>query len=222
MKHLTVMIIAVLVSLTAFPSGAEEELIQLRPKLPKPLFLGTPRNMVSANLEPPNTKRPKIMVPKDVVNLAADKEVTASEEEPIIGELAMITDGDKDGTEGSFVEFGPGLQWIQIDLGAPCEINAVAFWHYHSQARVYHDVIVQVANDEDFAENKQTLFNNDHDNSAGQGVGSTDKEYVETYEGRIAEAKNVRARYVRLYSNGNTSNDLNHCIEVEVYGKPVE
>lgn len=27
------------------------------------------------------------------------------------------------------------------------------------------------------------------------------------------------ARYVRLYGNGNTETDLNHCTEVEVYGK---
>jgi hypothetical protein len=25
---------------------------------------------------------------------------------------------------------------------------------------------------------------------------------------------------VRLYSNGNTANDLNHYVEVEVFGKP--
>ena len=29
----------------------------------------------------------------------------------------------------------------------------------------------------------------------------------------------VKGRYVRLYSNGNTSNDTNHYIEVEVYGR---
>ena len=29
-----------------------------------------------------------------------------------------------------------------------------------------------------------------------------------------------QARYVRLYSNGNTANDLNHYVEVEVFGKP--
>ena len=51
------------------------------------------------------------------------------------------------------------------------------------------------------------------------GIGS-DMHYVETSEGRLIDAKGVRARYVRLYSNGNSSNELNHYIEVEVYGKP--
>jgi hypothetical protein len=45
--------------------------------------------------------------------------------------------------------------------------------------------------------------------------------YVETYEGKLIDAKGVRARYVRLYSNGNSSNELNHYIEVEVFGTPV-
>ena len=37
----------------------------------------------------------------------------------------------------------------------------------------------------------------------------------------MVDAKGVSARYVRLYSNGNTSDELNHYTEVEVYGKPV-
>jgi len=34
--------------------------------------------------------------------------------------------------------------------------------------------------------------------------------------------KPVKARYVRLYSNGNTSNDLNHYTEVEIKGRPAK
>ena len=46
-------------------------------------------------------------------------------------------------------------------------------------AKVYHDVIVQVADDPDFIENVRTIFNNDSDNTSGLGVG-TDREYFET------------------------------------------
>ena len=46
--------------------------------------------------------------------------------------------------------------------------------------------------------------------------------YVETNEGKLIDAKGVHGRYVRLYSSGNHVNDMNHYIEVEVYGKPVE
>jgi hypothetical protein len=86
---------------------------------------------------------------------------------------------------------------------------------------VYYDIVVQVADDSDFIRNVRTLFNNDIDNSAGFGVGK-DMHYVETNEGRLIDTESVKARYVRLYSNGNNANDLNHYVEVEVYGKPAE
>jgi len=87
-----------------------------------------------------------------------------------------VTDGEKEATEGSYVELGPGVQWVQIDLGSPHELHAIVVWHFHTSARVYRDVIVQVADDADFIGNVRTLFNNDHDNSAGLGVGP-DLEY---------------------------------------------
>jgi len=80
---------------------------------------------------------------------------------------------------------------------------------------------VQLADDPDFITNVVTLFNNDIDNSAGLGVGQ-DMHYVETSEGKLIDAKGQRARYVRLFSNGNHNNDMSHYIEVEVFGKPVK
>jgi len=108
-------------------------------------------------------------------------------------------------------------QYVTIDLGASHNIYAVIIWHYHKQPRVYKDVIVQVADDPDFITNVRTIFNNDDDNSSGLGAGK-DRNYVETAEGKLMDAKGVAARYVRCYSNGNSANDLNNYIEVEVYG----
>lgn len=197
------------------------ELAQLDIKLPKPMFVGTPQNIQVPNLEKPLGKpRPPFLAPVGAKNVASGKPVAGTDEEPIIGEIEMITDGDKEGTDGSYVELGPFLQNITIDLGAEYEIYAILFWHYHKQARVYFDVAVQVADDPDFTKNVRTLFNNDHDNSSGFGVGS-DMHYVETSEGKLIDAKGAHARYVRLHSNGNSSNDLNHYIEVEVFGAPV-
>jgi len=82
-------------------------------------------------------------------------------------------------------------------------------------------VVAQVADDPDFITNVRTLFNNDIDNSAGLGVGK-DMHYTETNEGKLIDAKSIKARYVRLYSNGSTANDLNHYIEVEVFAKPAK
>jgi len=86
---------------------------------------------------------------------------------------------------------------------------------------VYFDVVVQVSDDPDFLTNVQTIFNNDNQNALGLGVGK-DMNYLESNEGKLIDAKGVKGRYVRLYSKGNTSNDQNHYIEVEVYGKPVK
>jgi hypothetical protein len=116
------------------------------------------------------------------------------------------------------VELGPGLQWVQIDLGSPATLYAIVCWHFHAQARAYHDVIVQVSDDLKFRAGVRTLFNSDSENTAGFGAGK-DMAYVETSEGRLIDAKGVRARFVRLYSNGNTTSALNHYVEVEVFGR---
>ncbi|HUT28396.1 MAG TPA: discoidin domain-containing protein [Sedimentisphaerales bacterium] len=203
-------------------SGAAQ-LAPLDIKLPKPMFSGTKRNLQSVpNLEPVSDKpREPFYAPAGTTNVALGKPVTSTDKEPVWGDLALITDGDKEATDGSYVELGPSLQSVTIDLGAPHDIYAILFWHYHKEAQYYFDVVVQVADDPDFLVNARTLFNNDNDNSSGLGIGK-DMYYVETHKGRLVDAKGVRARYVRLYSNGNSSNGLNHYTEVEVFGKPAK
>jgi hypothetical protein len=195
---------------------------ELKLQLPKPMFVGTPRNIKTPNLEVVTGKpRAPFFVAKGTKLLSLKKAVTSSDMQPVIGELNFITDGEKAGEDGYFVELGPGKQWVQIDLGASSTIAAVLVWHYHSQARVYRDVVVQIADDKDFLKGVTTIYNNDHDNTSGLGIGK-DKEYIETNEGRLIDAKGAKGRYVRLYSSGNTSNDMNHYVEVEVYGSPAK
>ncbi len=204
----------------AAPIPAGMEVVKIA--LPKPLFAGTPKNIKPRpTLEKYQDKRAPFVAPKGTTNLALKKPVTSSDKEPIIGENELVTDGDKEGTDGSFVEYGPGLQWVQIDLGEKCEIYAFVLWHYHMEGRVYHDVVIQVADDPDFIENVQTVFNNDFDNSSGLGIGK-DLEWIEGSIGKLIKVNAVKGRYVRLYSRGNTSNDQNHYIEVDVYGKPAK
>ena len=198
------------------------KMVALDIKLPGAMFKGTPQDTWVPNLEKPLGKlRPPFLAPVGTKNVAFEKPVSSSDEEPIIGEIEMITDGDKEAADGSYVELGPFLQHVTIDLEAEHNIYAIVIWHYHKQATVYFDVVVQVADDPDFITNVRTLFNNDIDNSAGFGLGK-DMHYTETNEGKLIDAKGVRARYIRLYSNGNTGNDLNHYIEVEAYGKPAK
>jgi hypothetical protein len=194
----------------------------LKITLPKPMFVGTPKNIRTANLEMITGKpRGPFMVPVGTVLLSAGKPVAASDKEPVIGEVAFVTDGKKSGEDGYYVELGPMLQWVQIDLGKSQELLAVVAWHYHSQARVYRDVVVQASDDKDFISGVTTVFNNDHDNTSGLGAGK-DREYIETFDGKLFDPKGVKARYVRLYSSGNTSNDMNHYVEVEVFGLPAK
>jgi hypothetical protein len=81
--------------------------------------------------------------------------------QPIVGDLPMLTDGDRSGEEGSYVELSPGRQHVTVDLGAPHEVYAVLFWHFHNSPRIYFDVVVQIADDQGFTKNVRTLMNND-------------------------------------------------------------
>jgi hypothetical protein len=193
--------------------------VPLKTELPPPVLVGTPVPIKLPNLEPKPADI-SLMVPAGTVNLAAGKTVTASDSEPLLGDLTLLTDGDKAADEGCFTEFGPGKQWVQIDLEASSTVYGVWVWHFHSQSRAYLDVVVQVSDDPDFINGVTTIYNSDHDNSSGLGVGK-DFAYLETNRGRLIPAPEagVKGRYVRLYSAGNTTNNLNHYIEVEVFGQ---
>lgn len=193
----------------------------LKIELPKPMFV-TPMDTRTPNLERPRGgPRPAFLAPAGTTNVALGKPVSSSDSEPLAGSLDLITDGDKEALEGSVVELGPRPQQVTIDLQEQCEVYAVVVWHQHRWPRVYHDVVVQISADRAFKTGVRTIFNNDIDNSLGRGAG-LDLFYVETYEGKLIDGKSTRGRYLRCYSNGNTHDELNHYIEIEVYGRPVK
>ncbi len=202
----------------AFLAG-ETKVLEL--EFPPPKVTSTPAPIRLPHLEAPNTPPPEIQVPANVTNVASGKTVISSDPWPIIGELDMVTDGDKESEDGYYVELGEMQQWVQIDLESATEVYGIGLWQYHAQPRSYLDVIVQVSNDEDFGEGVTTLFNNDHDDSSGMGRGS-DPAYLEKNRGRLIPGNKAVGRYVRIYSNGNTSDGLNHFIEVEVFGRAAE
>src|SRR5213594_3706693 len=93
--------------LTLAPLGAQPDPTkeELKLKLPKPMFIGTPTNIRSANLEVITGKpRAPFYVPKGTVLLSGKKPVTSSDMQPVIGELDMVTDGEKAGGDGYFIE----------------------------------------------------------------------------------------------------------------------
>jgi len=193
--------------------------VELKLELPEPFFGGTPIDYYSPNLELEDYKdRPPYFIPEGTTLISKDKPVTSSVP-PTRGQLKQITDGDKDYGKKSVVELPAGLQWVQIDLEKESTVYAIVVWHFHEGKRVYKDFIVTIGNDPEFKDGGKQVYNNDYDNSSGLGVGK-DKEYIENNKGRlIGIEEGVKGRYVRLYSNGNSYNDMNHYIEVEVYGK---
>jgi len=197
------------------------ELVPLVLKLPAPAFKGTPKDLPEGLVvEPVSDKpRPPIMVPPGCVNLVAGLNPTTTDTNTSPDKLTKITDGDKEAYETSIVLLRKGVQHVQFDLGKPAELQAIVIWHAHDTAKVYRSVVVQIADDAAFTQNVRTLYNNDTENKAGQGVG-TDRQYFETNEGRLVQVKGQKAQFVRLWSRGSTESALNEYTEVEVWGKP--
>lgn len=203
-------------------SKAQEQLVPLVLELPPPAFRGIPRDLrLGSNVEPLSKEpRPPMIVPANVVNLAPYAQLSSSDRNAGPEILARIVDGDKGASEQSIIFLRKGTQWIQMDFGKLQEIFAVVIWHAHNSAKVYHGVAAGVADDPDFRHNVRTLFNNDRESSSGLGRGSN-REYVESYEGKLINGKGVKARYLRFYSRGSTESALNEYTEIEVYGRPV-
>lgn len=216
-------LLPVTLALAVVETRAADEQVPLQIKLPAPAFKGTPKDVqLSSYVEPLSDKpRPLMMVPAGLKNVAPGKKITSSDKNATASTLEKIIDGDKEATDESIIFLRKGTQWVQLDLGAPHEVFAIVLWHAHNSAKVYHDIIVQAADDADFIENVRTLYNNDQDNTSGLGVG-TDREYFETHEGRLINAKGVKARYFRFYSKGSTESALNEYTEIEVYGRPAQ
>jgi len=197
-----------------------DKLVPLMLNLPAAAFKGTPKDLkVGPNVEPLSDKpRPPMMVPAGLKNLAPDAKLSCSDKNAAADILAKITDGNKDASDDSIIFLRKGTQWVQMDLANTYEIFAIVLWHAHNTAKVYHDVIVQTADDPDFIQNVRTIFNNDQDNTSGLGVGA-DREYFETNEGKLIDTKGIKARYLRFYSKGSTESAMNEYTEIEVYGR---
>ncbi len=207
-------------TLSGLTLTAAEELVPLKPALPEPAFVGTPKEAPPGTSDVESGKLAKpLMIPKDAVNIAPKATLSTSDAKASARSLVKITDGDKEARESSVVMLRKGPQYLQFDLANTFELYAIVIWHAHDSAKVYHGVVVQVADDADFTKNVRTLFNNDKANADGRGAGK-DREYFETNEGKTVDAKGEKARYVRLYSKGSTESALNEYTEVEIYGRP--
>jgi hypothetical protein len=217
---------SLVVAPAALKADEKSDKVEVKIDLPKPVFIGTPKQIPPGTTVQKPTGKPRapLMAPAGVKNVALHKKVKSSDDDPVVGKLDMVTDGEKGGTEGSWVELGPGLQWVQVDLEASQTIYGICLWHQHADPRVYRDVVVQISDDPEFKKDVTTVFNNDQDNSAKLGAGK-DYEYFEAAEGKLIDCQltkpeGVKGRYVRCWSKGSTADEQNHYTEVEVYAVP--
>jgi hypothetical protein len=211
-----------LASIAVAAGAVAADLVAIKFELPDPVSSGTPKEIKSDNLEPdpgPGKYRAPIMVPAgfDKKLTTEDTKVTTSEE-AVTGDNEFVVDGDKTADVTCMLQLPDGLQWVQLDLGAEHTVSAVCVWHDQGDDRVYKDVVVQLSNDEKFEKDVVTIFNNDHNNSAKLGKGA-DKEYRERNDGRPMAGKMTKARYLRCYSAGSSSDPMNNFLEIEVFGK---
>lgn len=190
-------------------------------QLPAPTLKGTPEELPAGpNIDANSDKPPQLpAISKGAINVALNKPVTASVRPFSETGLEAITDGKKEAFDYDTVEMRRGTQWVQIDLGEPYTIEAIAIWHDHRYIQVMQDVIIQVSDDPEFKTGVTTIFNNDTDNSSELGVG-TDREFFERHFGRVIDGKNTKARYVRSYTKGSHLSALNARQEIEVYAVP--
>jgi hypothetical protein len=202
------------------PGASPGDHILLQTELPAEIISGTPKDLAIPNLD--KSKQSPIKIPQSSAIISKGKPVACSDKaDPFEGEIAFVTDGEKDGNEGFSVIIGEGPHWIQVDLGASHFVDAVVLWHFFKNDRVVNDVIVQASDDPEFKTGVTTLFNNDSDNTSGQGIGN-DRPYIGYHTGRQIPGNGTKARYVRTWSNGSTDNKMNEFIEIEVWGRPEE
>ena len=100
-----------------------------------------------------------------------------------IGQDERLFDGVIDSASPNHINVGDHRRFIVIDLGDTYMVDGLNVWRYYRDVRQYRDVVYQLSTVSNFSSDVTTVFNNDADNSAGQGAGS-DPEYRELPEGQ--------------------------------------
>jgi hypothetical protein len=136
--------------LSATAAFAQDKVV-LKTKLPPPLFVGTPVPLNVPNLEPPTKgKRPDFYGSRRHHQPGQEQEGHRQRQQSRRGHAGH----DRRWRQGRQRRLMGGA-WARQTMGADrpgegANIYAVLVWHFHSQARVYRDVVVQVSDDPTF------------------------------------------------------------------------
>lgn len=144
--------------------------------------------------------------------------------------MTMAVDGNKTDYGSNYAEFGADNKadssYMQVDLGAVCDVDSLSLYRYWGDSRTYKDTVVAVAEkEEDFTNGDAVIvYNADDTNVHGLGEGQ-DAEYAESSQGKSWPLpEGTKAQFVRVYMHGTTGGaTTNHVVELEVFGtKPEE
>ena len=109
----------------------------------------------------------------------------------------------------------PGVVgWAIFDLGETHYVEEIrtSFWNDWA----FVDVVMQFASDENFTQDVVTVYNNDTDNSVGQGFG-TDGVYSDAVDKTQNIHISARGRYFRVTNKGN-GQSYSLFTEIQLYG----
>jgi hypothetical protein len=209
---------------------------------------GVTPEQVGEPFDLPPSEAPTLKLPSGSTNLAYGRSITTNFPDPIMGQLDMITDGNKgvltysDGrlryidADNCYVEFSPsihsmsgdeftklGPRFVQFDFQESNFFDAIWIWAgYRDHGYdVVRKLVIQISQDPKFATNPTTVFNCDTDNSLGFGLGS-DRPFASSRFGKLIRIKPTLGRYVRIWCNGSVMFPREtRLVEIEIYGRPV-
>lgn len=73
--------------------------------------------------------------------------------------MSMAVDGNKTDYANNYAEFGADgrdeSSYMQVDLGAVCDVDALSLYRYWGDKRTYKDTVVAVAEKEEEFKNKK-------------------------------------------------------------------
>jgi len=175
-------------------------------------------------------------------NLALNKPVNVPEEgadqmkaDAVWGPKEKATDDDRDTNNWmGWNDNGKDREeigWCEVDMEEVMWIDTIRIWHYYGDQRTYYHVKLAVSMTGKFDGEEVVIFDGDN-KAAGKAKSwiadvADDKavkfdtfgggEYEETPGGRLDHFIPVKARYVRDWVLGSTSNAAVHWVEISVY-----
>lgn len=137
--------------------------------------------------------------------------------------FSYINDGNK-AYQNNYLELGDTSdakrhsRYVEIDLGTECELNKLHMTRY-ADGRTYGPTVVALSKDKDFKD-KTIVYNSDKTGNVHKLGKGNDDLYQETTAGKeIVLDQPTKARYIRIYVNGNENGSTSdHIVEFEAYG----